>query len=129
MCLSAAGMSEGFRPLFVGDGLNDAPALAASFVSIAPASGSELAGVAASAILFGDDLETLAWSIGFSREVVALVRRTILTAAAYNAVGILTLHDNRRYAIAAFLSGSTAPEKVRAGLFADLGRTAARSVG
>ena len=49
--------------------------------------------------------------------------------AAYNDVGILTLHDKRRYAIAAFLSGSTAPEKVRAGLFADLGRTAARSVG
>ena len=35
----------------------------------------------------------------------------------------------RSYAIAAFLSGSTASETQRAALFADLGRTAVRSVG
>lgn len=81
--------AAGARPLFVGDGLNDAPALAASFVSIAPATGSGLANVAASATLFGDDLETLAWSVEFSREVIAIVRRTILTAAGYNVVGML----------------------------------------
>jgi beta-lactamase class A len=49
--------------------------------------------------------------------------------AAFNDVGIVTLADKRRYAIAAFLSGSTAPEKARADLFADLGRLAVRSVG
>lgn len=49
--------------------------------------------------------------------------------AAYNDVGIVTLPDRRRYAIAAFLTGSTAPERDRAELFADLGRTAVRSVG
>lgn len=81
--------AQGHLPLFVGDGLNDAPAIAEAFVSIAPASGSELATVIASATLFGDDLETLAWSIGFSRKVVQLVRRTILTAAVYNAIGML----------------------------------------
>lgn len=49
--------------------------------------------------------------------------------AAFNDVGIFTLADRRSYAIAAFLSGSTAPEKDRAALFADLGRLAIRSVG
>ena len=48
--------------------------------------------------------------------------------AAYNDVGIVTLPDRRRYAIAAFLTGSTAPEADRAALFADLGRAAARSI-
>jgi beta-lactamase class A len=49
--------------------------------------------------------------------------------AAFNDVGIFTLKDRRSYAIAAFLTGSTAPETERAALFADLGRLAARSVG
>ncbi|WP_372786349.1 class A beta-lactamase [Phenylobacterium sp.] len=48
---------------------------------------------------------------------------------AYNDVGIFTLRDRRSYAVAAFLTGSTAPEAARAALFADLGRTAVRSVG
>ena len=48
--------------------------------------------------------------------------------AAYNDVGIFTLADRRSYAVAAFLTGSTAPEAARAALFADLGRVAARSV-
>lgn len=50
-------------------------------------------------------------------------------AAAYNDVGIFTLKDRRRYAIAAFLTGSTAPAAARAALFADLGRVAVHSVG
>jgi beta-lactamase class A len=49
--------------------------------------------------------------------------------AAFNDVGIFTLPDKRSYAVAAFLTGSTAPERERAALFADLGRVAVRSVG
>ncbi|WP_293380521.1 class A beta-lactamase [Phenylobacterium sp.] len=49
--------------------------------------------------------------------------------AAFNDVGIFTLADRRSYAVAAFLTGSTATDAERAALFADLGRTAARSVG
>ena len=49
--------------------------------------------------------------------------------AAFNDVGIFTLADKRRYAIAAFLSGSTAPQKDRADLFADLARLSVRSIG
>jgi|SRR5579859_436071 len=50
-------------------------------------------------------------------------------SAAFNDVGIFVLPDKRRYAIAAFLTGSTAPEKDRAALLAELGRLAIKSVG
>jgi len=49
--------------------------------------------------------------------------------AAFNDVGIFTLADRRSYAIAAFLTGSTASDGERAALFAELGHTAAHSVG
>lgn len=49
--------------------------------------------------------------------------------AAFNDVGIFTLADRRSYAIAAFLTGSTASDAERAGLFAELGHTAAHSIG
>jgi beta-lactamase class A len=50
-------------------------------------------------------------------------------ATAYNDVGILTLADRRSYAVAAFLTGSTADEAARARLLADLGRAIGRAVG
>lgn len=50
-------------------------------------------------------------------------------SAAFNDVGVFTLPDRRSYAIAAFLSGSTAPETDRAALFAELGHLAGHSVG
>jgi beta-lactamase class A len=49
--------------------------------------------------------------------------------AAFNDVGIFTLADKRSYAIAAFLTGSTASAEDRATLFADLGRLAVACVG
>lgn len=48
---------------------------------------------------------------------------------AYNDVGILTLPDQRSYAVAAFLSASRAAEAERAGLLADLGRAVVRAIG
>ena len=48
---------------------------------------------------------------------------------AYNDVGILTLADHRSYAVAAFLSGSSADETARNTLLADVGRAVAASIG
>ncbi len=48
---------------------------------------------------------------------------------AFNDVGVFTLADRRSYAAVAFLAGSTATEKERAALFADLGRSAAAAAG
>jgi beta-lactamase class A len=49
--------------------------------------------------------------------------------SAYNDVGIFALADKRSYAITAFLTGSTADERTRASLLADLGRAAVRAAG
>ncbi len=49
--------------------------------------------------------------------------------SAYNDVGMLTLADKRSYAIAAFLTASTADERGRAALLADLGRATVRAIG
>lgn len=49
--------------------------------------------------------------------------------AAFNDVGVLTLKDRRSYALAAFLSGSTANSEQQAALFADLGRALAKHLG
>jgi beta-lactamase class A len=48
---------------------------------------------------------------------------------AFNDVGIFTLADRRRYVATAFLSGSTADDKDRAALLADLGRAFAAATG
>ena len=48
---------------------------------------------------------------------------------ATNDIGLITLGDGRRFAIAAFLAGSTATESGRDSLFADAARLAARAVG
>ena len=50
-------------------------------------------------------------------------------SAAFNDVGVFTLPDRRSYAVCAFLSGSTADEKDRVALFAELGHLAGHSVG
>jgi beta-lactamase class A len=48
---------------------------------------------------------------------------------AFNDVGLFTLKDRRSYAVAAFLSGSTLSPEAQAGLFAELGRLVAQSIG
>jgi len=76
------------RPLFVGDGLNDAPALAGAYASIALASGSTLAVATASATLHGGDLSAIPMAIDLSRHAVRLIRSNLRWAVAYNLLGI-----------------------------------------
>jgi magnesium-transporting ATPase (P-type) len=76
------------RPLFVGDGINDAAAMAASHVSIALASGASIALETASATLHGGDLNVIAEGIQLSRRAVATIRSNLRWAITYNLVGI-----------------------------------------
>lgn len=76
------------RPLVVGDGVNDAAALAVAHVGVALASGTDLAVTAADATLYHDDLRVLPWAVGLSRAAVRTMRRCLLLAAGYNLVGV-----------------------------------------
>jgi heavy metal translocating P-type ATPase len=80
--------AAGTKPLFVGDGINDAAALAAAHAGIALASGTDIANGAATITLYHHDLRVLPWAIALSREAVQAVHRNLSRALIYNLVGM-----------------------------------------
>ncbi len=80
--------AQGHRPLMVGDGLNDGPALAAAHASIAPGTASVASQQAADAVFIGEALMPVALAVRVAKRTMRIVRENFAFSILYNVLAV-----------------------------------------
>lgn len=80
--------ASGHKTLMVGDGLNDAPALAMAHVAMAPATAADIGRNAADFVFLRESLTAVPFALNISKKSGALIRQNFAIAIAYNTIAV-----------------------------------------